>query len=549
MKADPPPGRRSVRAGTLLGYFTLLRLLISWMTAEGCRRFIDLDRADSERFLADIASRPGTRSGKPITPESLRSYCNLLVVLYQQGRKYPELTIPDPFPGGSLPASPRDGRGSWPYTPDEIAVPLVAAALRLIGAPADDVIALQAQAQTAYDDTLARGISQTKAGFAVVEAIAGFVFSTLPGETAPWHAAPVNSTKQVRNLVDRIYDACFVVIAYLTGARVSEILGLEARCIEHRPSADDSEDFTYMVGRIYKTAPTREGSRHRWIAPPPVQRAIAVLEQLSEILRRRDERQNLWLAMGSSGLVGPSPRIGILGVAAVNRRLNHALAPFIDLPSYRGKPWHLHTHQGRKTFARFVGKRDRTGLHALKTHFGHVSRVMTDQGYVGTDFDLDELVDQQTMHETRSVLEELLTAQVLGGKTGRRITTRSQFRGRTHDGDLNAYIDFLMNDTNLRLGVCDWGYCVYRAETSACHGDDSGPNPVYRTQSTCLGCANFAVTPRHRPVWEARRARNVELLDQHALDPASRALAETRIAECDSVLAELDGQGQDDDDR
>ena len=124
LKADPPPGRRSVRAGTLLGYFTLLRLLISWMTAEGCRRFIDLDRADSERFLADIASRPGTRSGKPITPESLRSYCNLLVVLYQQGRKYPELTIPDPFPGGSLPASPRDGRGSRP--------PCASSALRLM---------------------------------------------------------------------------------------------------------------------------------------------------------------------------------------------------------------------------------------------------------------------------------------------------------------------------------------------------------------------------------------------------------------------------------
>ena len=36
----------------------------------------------------------------------------------------------------------------------------------------------------------------------------------------------------VQPLIDRIYDACFVTIAWLTGARVSEILGLEAGCIE-----------------------------------------------------------------------------------------------------------------------------------------------------------------------------------------------------------------------------------------------------------------------------------------------------------------------------
>jgi len=42
-------------------------------------------------------------------------------------------------------------------------------------------------------------------------------------------------------------------------------------------------------------------------------------------------------------------------------------------------------------------------------------------------------------------------------------------------------------------------------------------------------------------VWEARRARNAKLLDETALDPTSRVLAETRIVECERVLAELDG--------
>ncbi|MDH8008402.1 hypothetical protein QIG60_26425, partial [Klebsiella pneumoniae] len=102
-------------------------------------------------------------------------------------------------------------------------------------------------------------------------------------------------------------------------------------------------------------------------------------------------------------------------------------------------------------------------------------------------------------------------------------------------GDVQTYVRFLMEETDLRLGVCDWGYCVYRIETAACLGDERGPNPVLRTESTCLTCANFAVTAKHRSVWQERRARNASLLDQPGLDHVSRKLAETRIIECDRI--------------
>jgi hypothetical protein len=399
---------------------------------------------------------------------------------------------------------------------------------------------LHGNAQSAYDDGLARGLSQTKVGFVVVNAIAAYGFSTLPGEDVPWHVSPVRSTKVVRQLVDRIYDACFVVVAYLVGARVSEIVGLKVGCIEHHPAADGDESFAYLVGRIYKTASANEGNVHRWVAPPAVERAIAVMERLTGPMRRRTQRTDLWLTMTSSGLLGPRARITVPTGGTIITRLNNGFAPFISLPLHQGKRWHLNTHQGRKTFARFVGKRDRTGLHALQGHLGHMSRVMTDRGYVGTDFALDELIDRHAQEETRAALEELLTATALGGKGGRIIAGRSQFRGRTRDGNLQAYVNFLMAETDLRLGVCDWGYCVYRPETSACLGNEKGPNPVLRTESVCASCANFAVTTKHRPVWEARRARNVALLEQPALDPQSSALAAARVGECDRILAQLD---------
>lgn len=541
LKLDPPPGRRNVHDTTIATAFKTLRMLIRWMAAQGYRRFADLDHDACDRFLAATAQRPGSGASKSLKGGTLQHYANLLTRLYLQGAKFPEVAIAEPFPG-AVPPMVRDDRGWLPYTPDEIAVPLVSGALRLIDTPADDVIALQTQAQTAYDNALAEGISQTKAGFIATGAIMGFTFSTLRGEDSPWYKVPVTSTKHVRYLADRIYDACFVVIAYLVGARLSEILGLQVGCIEQHSSGDGSQSFAYLVGQIYKTAPGADGEVHRWVAPAPVERAILVMERLTARLRAQSDRSELFLLTAKIGLVGPAARINLPTANTIISRLNNQFAPFIALPDHQGKPWHLNTHQGRKTFARFVGKRDRSGLHALQAHLGHVTRAMTDRGYVGTDFTLDDLIDRHVQEETRAALEEVLTATSLGGKGGRMIAARSQFRGRTRDGDVQAYVRFLMEETDLRLGVCDWGYCVYRIETAACFGDENGPNPALRTESTCLSCANFAVTAKHRPVWQARRDRNASLLNQPGLDHVSRKLAEARITECDRILTELNSE-------
>ena len=119
------------------------------------------------------------------------------------------------------------------------------------------------------------------------------------------------------------------------------------------------------------------------------------------------------------------------------------------------------------------------------------------------------------------------------------LSRRPRFRGGHARREIRAYARMLAG-AGLTLGVCDWGYCVYRRESSACLGDDRAPNPVLRTQSTCAGCANFAVTEKNRPVWAARRRRNADLLLHPALDPESQALAAARVEECDGILADLD---------
>ncbi|MDI4666925.1 MULTISPECIES: hypothetical protein [Xanthobacter] len=234
-------------------------------------------------------------------------------------------------------------------------------------------------------------------------------------------------------------------------------------------------------------------------------------------------------------------------IPAVRPRQGRAVPPILPPPrdneigSPRADP------AGRFTILRvdaFLAGEDATGLHALQHHFGHVTRIMTDSAYVGTDFDLGELVDAQTLDETRSALEELLTASRLGGKAGRTLSSQSRFRGRTRDGELAAYVDFLIEESGMRLGVCDWGYCVYRAESAACMGDERGPNPLWRTESTGMSCANFAVTERHRPVWQAHLDRNLALIADERLDEPSLALTRTRIAECERILSDLSATGE-----
>lgn len=541
LQNDPPLGRKPVRASTQGSCYQQLRVLIAWMDVENLRSFADIDQDIASQFMEDMTRRPG-RKGRGLAAATLLNYSTLLKNLYLQAPKIGEGILIDPFPGQNPNQAIGGGRiqkETGPYTPDEIAISLISSAIRLIGTPADDIIALRNIAQQTYDEFIHRGLSQTKAGITTGKQIEGYAFSTLDDEELPWREVMPASTKEVRQLVDRIVDACFIVIAYLAGLRISEILNLTPGCVIEVPSGDGSEHFTYLEGRLFKTAPQQEGTPHLWIAPEPVVRAITVMEQISEPYRRLSSRPELFQTMSSSGLIGPKAAIATPTTATWNNRLSHLFAPFIQLPHYQGEAWRITSHQGRKTFARFVGKRDRTGLHALQKHLGHVTRVMTDEGYVGTDFVLDELVDRQTLHETHDALAALLTSRRLAGPAGRTIAARSPFRGRTIDKDVSSYATWVLNETDMRLGVCDWGFCVYRRETAACRGNERGPNPTLRTESVCLGCKNFSVTDRHVSFWETRLARNTALLTREDLDPVSRDLAQTRVEETRQLLEEL----------
>jgi hypothetical protein len=66
----------------------------------------------------------------------------------------------------------------------------VSAAIRLLGSPADDIIALRDRAHAALSDAVSRRLNQSATDVYIRSALAGFIFSTPAGDERPWRTEP-----------------------------------------------------------------------------------------------------------------------------------------------------------------------------------------------------------------------------------------------------------------------------------------------------------------------------------------------------------------------
>ena len=120
------------------------------------------------------------------------------------------------------------------------------------------------------------------------------------------------------------------------------------------------------------------------------------------------------------------------------------------------------------------------------------------------------------------------------------LARRPRFRGARLKQEIRAYARMLA-ETGLTLGVCEWGYCVYREEFSACHGSATDPDPVRREPSTCIRCKNFSVTEEHRPYWNDQVDRYEGLLNDARLPTQTLKIARVRLEEARTLIRSLDG--------
>jgi len=524
------------RARTVSNYFEHLRELVRWMDQAGFVRFADLDTAALLAFQRWLRERPGVGRAC-LAPTTVQKYLYLLTYLYRFRDDLGDGLQFDPFAGRSHGevAGVRDADiRRWPHTPDHVAIALVQGAIDLVANGASSIL----QAREVYAEAMAaaslRGCGKNAQTNAATRALQQAALDQ------PESAHPIRTVDDLAYLIDMLYAACFVVISYLLGPRASEILHLRAGCVRHC----DEEGITVIVGAIFKGQAEYHGRPHEWVAPPPAVQAIGVLEALSAGHRAQTGRSELWfrcsLVLGATEWQRTCP--GPLQIVSTRRMeaLLSRFAAWLGLPNHQGRMWRLSTHQGRKTFARFVALRDRSALFALAQHLGHRERAVTDCGYAGSDYRLNQEIDAEILEQSAAAWEQMLTAPGLGGRTGAEIIAkRPRFRGARLKQDIKSYARLLV-DAGLVLGVCDWGFCVYREEHSACLGNAVGPNPARREPSTCTHCKNFAVSVQHRVYWEEQVHRHEALLNEPALPIQTLRIARERLEEARAVIRAID---------
>lgn len=554
LKVDPPSGSKRAKPGTLVYIAYNTFDLIRWMLTNSYKTFSELNPAACEDYCNYVSQVRRNNDNEKLQINSFTRYTKVLVDLYRQRNKLPDAIVEHPFRGRTAYDVAKKfaakEKGWIPYIPDQIALASLHHMLEWLEWRAHDVIQLiKIATDPSYIDK--RGRRRYRS---LVKALEKYEFSTSPDCCTPWHPK-LQNLSQLRSLIEDLIIVCANTILGLVGLRGHELLGLEHDCVEIKMSIDGLFEVFYIVSRTSKTVEQVT----RWVAGtrlvgtedvPLSVKAIQIIEMLLAPWRDSSASRKLFISLGRGGLTVPKlPQIfngdmplqlNEITIASLNKGLNKFHQKYVPLST----EWHFTSHQWRKTFARFVAKTDKSALAALSQHFLHVSVVLTDRDYIGNDFELEELIDEITRANTADILIEiLLKGKPVAGRMGEELmekhtTLKTHFQGMTV-ADVEVEIRWIVEDSGMLIHSCEWGWCMYRQETSQCEGSEKGPNSANREPSICSNCSNLMVEERHRLWWQDRLDRNANLIVQLNNTNApelQKAAPQARVRECQKVI-------------
>ncbi|HKZ11464.1 MAG TPA: hypothetical protein VJL61_12275 [Rhodanobacteraceae bacterium] len=519
-------------------------------------------------------------------------------------RSGPDALPQEPFSGRSARSIADElatkAAGWIPPVPDEVALPVMGEARKWVLERSDDILLLQDLYLVAYDK--AAGCVEDYRATKAKVALETFRFSIDPSTGAPWRgvigptgrATLFNSNWRYGNLgahevfralVEDLCAACMIVIQGEAGPRINEICGLIAggpspdglaRIVEMRSSKTGLNEHFFMRGLLSKM---QQGPREvEWLigsrptgtieVPAPV-RAVWVLERLFEPLRERTADSSLRDSLIVQ-FTAPRgyPRDGIYLGRPLGAKLRKLQRQFVannvdlsglpdrnklgqNLAEYRdSKGACLRTHSWRKTFAQFVFKTDPRMTSAIAQQFHHLSLAMTEEGYLGNDPTLLEVMDSVRHEQTALVFYELVRGE--RPAAGRMMKLVDQYREElahlveTSDRaeGIEAVKRWVIKE-DLRIWFSKHGKCFIKLAPakSRCHQlggtvhwGNAEPNFAYRTPDVCLGCSVYAVDAEHAAFWQARLIENARWLQSDLANGGARMVAELRLRQSQAVL-------------
>ena len=455
---------------------------------------------------------------------------------------YGFLTEPVPKREVLLAVSKSQPTGYWEAPPEPMCIELLKHAITFLNSHSSEIIKLYSKFATAVETIRASGITRSIMSRRVGKVVGPADFSRLLlsiDGASDWKASP----SSVAKLIQHVSAACFIVITFTCGPRMSELRRATSLSVKPRKHLDGQEYYYYYAPRS-KTRYSADTNSSEgltsgespWVLSPAAVEAFKTLADLTAVARDKSGIDSLWLTTPGSGLwpFFPTKGFSIVSHSRMNFRLNE-YAVFANLNANHQWQGLFHSHMGRKHLARFVAKRDRSALGDLAQQYSHLSADSIDISYARPDSEFRRMVQEELHEEIAQVAEHLLEVEPTSIYSA--AADRAQGRITAFVGRLQSSRDIkLLISSGTLLMPCQWGVCLYRQETSACEGSANRPNAVNREPDVCASCSNFMATPKHKQWWQEHRADSIKVLAQHNVPAQIKAMLLSRLSMANSIL-------------
>lgn len=518
---NDPRFRWRYKPGSIQSICMGLRTLSRFMAERNYANFGELDATAFEDYADYVVEQVRQRAGKApnkkgdgLLETTLVQHLKAVSALVQQAPALAAagLRMPADLPWGGMSAQEKARqlataeKGKIPPIPDEVFCAAMNGALAALDGAEDIILEVLAFHAAFIDPSADKKPLRKK----------------LDGHSSK------SASRELRASAARLTEACVILLQGATGLRASEICGLDTSnepasdwpaCVKVQKSISGIHELFVIAGRLYKT--TRSWVDVEWIVGarpvgsshvPISVRAASVLDRLYRPWRTAQGVIDLF------ALFIPARGLPTRLVAGDNISLARAQRRHFEACGVAG--WEVTTHQWRKTFAQYVMHTDDRLLPALKDHFKHLSIAMTENGYINTDPELRQLLDDARVQNTVNFIGDIITGrrkaygplaehfEKVSKELGMRLGNRSDEERRTDIEDLVATSDIRLYSLGAGHGV--YGNCLFRSGTARCAEGCvakwamRAPLWTAAQPDICWECANLVPDDTHKAFWIER---------------------------------------------
>ena len=349
-----------------------------------------------------------------------------------------------------------------------------------------------------------------------------------------------------------LQDACYLVLAFLSGARDSELKHLQRGGLTIERDTDGTPYRWKIRSLAFKAEKDPAGVPAVWSIGEPAARAITILEQLQPA-----GTEFLFARLQHSPGVKPDAVSQVLTSGATNARLNSFAAWINDycrrngrtdgIADIGGRAWHLTNSQFRRTLAWFIARRPGGVIAGALAYRHHCVQVF--EGYAGTS---DSGFRAEVESEQALARGEHLIAAIdahehtdLTGPAAQEAARRLE----TFGAQARFQGTVVLDDNRLRRLMAKHDPAVYPGEYITCVHDHTkalcerarhGRSEGLPDHGGCkpLACRNVALTPQNTAAWQHEIDRITHrLASRPPLPPLLRHRLESRREEIAAFLS------------